>query len=30
MWSEEVKMYEDSPDELVFEPFTQALLQDHP
>ncbi|NLW57111.1 MAG: insulinase family protein [Firmicutes bacterium] len=27
---EEVKMYEDSPDELVFELFTQALLQDHP
>lgn len=27
---EEVKMYEDTPDELVFELFTQALLNDHP
>ncbi len=27
---EEIKMYEDSPDELVFELFTQALLKDHP
>lgn len=27
---EEVRMYEDTPDELIYDLFTQALLKDHP